>query len=188
MIRAWPRISFASFGARDHQLAEAQPTTFLPNVAASLNNQSRRLADLGRREEALAAIDQATGIYRQLAEARPDAYLPKLAALLNNQSRRLADLGRREEALAAIEQATGIYRQLAEARPDTYLPKLATSLDNLADTFSSLNRDAEASAIREEADAARSRNSNSGKEQTRRGAARRPLQVFRRRSSPDLPT
>jgi tetratricopeptide (TPR) repeat protein len=158
------------------------------NRAMSLANESGRLAGLGRREEALAAIEEATGIYRQLAEAHPDTFLPNLAASLPNQSRRLADLGRREEALAAIEQSTGIYRQLAGARPDAYLPNLAASLDNLADTFSSLNRDAEASAIREEADAARSRNSNSGKEQTRRSAARWPLQVLRRRPSPDLPT
>jgi len=126
--------------------------------AERLLDLSNRLGDLGRREEALAAIEQATGIYRQLAEARPDAFLPDLAMSLNNQSGRLADLGRREEALAAIEQATGIYRQLAEARPDAYLPNLATSLRNLADTLSSLNRDAKASVIREEADAARSGN------------------------------
>jgi hypothetical protein len=37
---------------------------------------SNRLGDLGRREEALTAIEQAAGIYRQLAEARPDAFLP----------------------------------------------------------------------------------------------------------------
>jgi tetratricopeptide (TPR) repeat protein len=126
--------------------------------AERLLDLSNRLGDLGRREEALAAIEQATGIYRQLAEARPDAFLPDLAMSLNNQSGRLGDLGRREEALAAIEQATGIYRQLAEARPDAYLPNLATSLRNLADTLSSLNRDAKASVIREEADAARSGN------------------------------
>ena len=92
------------------------------NRAMSLITESGRLADLGRREEALAAIEQATGIYRQLAEAQPNTFLPNVAASLNNQSRRLADLGRREEALAAIEQATGIYRQLAEARPDTSCP------------------------------------------------------------------
>jgi hypothetical protein len=84
-------------------------------------------------------------------------------------------------------QATGIYRQLAEALPDTFLPNLATSLDNLADTCSSLNRDAEASSIREEADTARSRNSHSGKERTRRSAAHCPLRVLWRRPSPDLP-
>ena len=45
----------------------------------SLNNLSNRLADLGRREEALAAIQEAAGIYRELAAARPDAFRPDLA-------------------------------------------------------------------------------------------------------------
>ena len=41
-----------------------------------LNNRSVFLADLGRREEALAAIEEAAGIYRELAQARPDAFRP----------------------------------------------------------------------------------------------------------------
>ena len=204
------------------------------NRAMSLNNLSDRLADLGRREEALAAIEEAAEhlpgagrgppgrvparpghVAEQPVEppGRPGAagggagrdrggrrHLPgagrgppgrvpaRPGQVAEQPVGRLADLGRREEALAAIEEATGIYRELAAARPDAFRPDLATSLDNLADTFSSLNRDAEASAIHEEADAARSRNSHSGKEQTRRSAAHWPLQVFRRRSSPDLPT
>ena len=40
-------------------------------LAGSLNNLSVRLADLGRREEALAAIQEAADIYRELAAARP---------------------------------------------------------------------------------------------------------------------
>ena len=40
----------------------------------SLNNLSVRLGDLGRREEALAAIQEAVGIYRELAASWPDAY------------------------------------------------------------------------------------------------------------------
>ena len=94
--------------------------------AGRLVDLSNRLADLGRREEALAAIEQAAGIYRQLAQARPDAFLPDLAMSLNNQSNRLAGLGRREEALAAVEEAVSIYRQLAQARPDAFLPDLAS--------------------------------------------------------------
>jgi len=46
---------------------------------------SIRLADMGRREEALAAIEEAVTIRRQLAEARPDAFLAALAISLNNQ-------------------------------------------------------------------------------------------------------
>ena len=65
----------------------------------SLNNQSNRLSGLGRREEALAAIEEAVAAYRELARGRPDAFLPDLAMSLNNQSNRLSGLGRREEAL-----------------------------------------------------------------------------------------
>ena len=119
--------------------------------AGRLLDLSNRLADLGRREEALAAIEQAADIYRQLAEARPDAFLPDLAKSLNNQSNCLADLGRREEALAAIEQARGIYRQLAEARPDAYLPDLASSLNNQSNCLADLGRREEALAAIEQA-------------------------------------
>ena len=61
--------------------------------AGWLVDLSNRLAGLGRREGALAAIDQAVTIGRQLAEARPDAFLPALARSLNNQSNGLAGLG-----------------------------------------------------------------------------------------------
>jgi hypothetical protein len=57
-------------------------------LAGSLNNLSRRLADLGWREEALAAIEEVSGIYRELAAARPDAFRPDLAMSLNNLSAR----------------------------------------------------------------------------------------------------
>jgi len=59
------------------------------------------LAELGRREEALAAIEEAVAIRRELAAARPDAFGPDLASSLNNQSNRLTALGRREDTLAA---------------------------------------------------------------------------------------
>ena len=94
----------------------------------SLNNLSLRLADLGRREDALAAIQEAVTIYRELAAARPDAFRPDLATSLNNLSLRLADLGRREDALAAIEEAVTIRRELAARWPDAYRHELEQSL------------------------------------------------------------
>jgi hypothetical protein len=51
-----------------------RPGAFLPDLAASLNNQSGRLAELGRGEEALAAVEEAVTAYRQLADARPLVY------------------------------------------------------------------------------------------------------------------
>ena len=114
------------------RLVQDQPDVFLKDMflndlAATLNNVSARQANLGRREEALAAIEEAVTIRRQLAQDHPDVVLPSLAAALNNQSSHLASLGRREEALAAIEEAVVVHRRLARDRPDAFLPDLAKS-------------------------------------------------------------
>ena len=57
-----------------------------PQRAGLLVERSTRLSRVGRREDALTAIDEAVGVCRQLAAARPDAFLPNLAMSLNNQS------------------------------------------------------------------------------------------------------
>ena len=57
-----------------------------PDLANSLNDQSASLADLGRREDTLAAIDEAAQVYRELAARWPDAYYHQV-----EQSLRLAD-------------------------------------------------------------------------------------------------
>jgi tetratricopeptide (TPR) repeat protein len=89
----------------------------------ALANQSLRLAGLGRYEEALTAVTEATNTYRALAAARPDAFTPNLALALANQSLWLAELGRYEEALAAVTEAVDIRRRLAAARPDVVWPR-----------------------------------------------------------------
>ncbi|MGH3221402.1 MAG: tetratricopeptide repeat protein [Streptosporangiaceae bacterium] len=119
--------------------------------ARRLNDLSNRLSNLGRREQALAAIEEAVTTCRDLAAARPDAFLPGLATSLNNQSVFLSDLGRREEALATIEEAITAYRDLAAARPDAFLPGLAMSLNNQSGRLSELGRREEALAAIEEA-------------------------------------
>jgi Tetratricopeptide repeat len=143
-------------------LALAAPAAFalqrLANASADDNERagwlvglSSRLSELGRREEALDAIEEATGIYRQLAQARPDAFLPDLATALNNQSGRLSGLGRREEALASAEEAVTIRRQLVHAHPDAFLPDLATALNSQSNRLSDLGRRQEALDAIEEA-------------------------------------
>ena len=57
-----------------------------------MTNLSNRLGDLGRREDALAASQEAVTIRRELAAARPDAFRPDLALSLTNLSNRLAGL------------------------------------------------------------------------------------------------
>jgi tetratricopeptide (TPR) repeat protein len=122
-----------------------------PDIAMWLNSLALRLSDLGRREEALAAIEEAVQLYRGLAGARPDAFIPDLATSLNNLAKMLSDLGRPEEALAAIEEAVQLYRGLPGARPDAFTPNLALSLNNLASMLSDLGRPEEALAAIEEA-------------------------------------
>ena len=79
---------------------------------------SNRIVDLGRREEALAAIEEAAGIYRQLAQARPDAFLPDLATALNNLARALSSLDRPAEASVIREEANAAIGTLARLSAD----------------------------------------------------------------------
>ena len=86
----------------------------------ALNNLSNRLADLGRREEALAAIEEAVAIRRGLARARPDAFLPDLALSLGARGQILAPA----DAVAAASFMEGI-KALAEpflALPQAFAP------------------------------------------------------------------
>jgi tetratricopeptide (TPR) repeat protein len=120
-------------------------------AASAFNDLANRLSDLGRREEALAAAEQAVDLYRALAASRPDAFTPDLATSLNNLAAALSDLGRREEALAAAEQAVALRRALAASRPDAFTPDLATSLNNLATMLGDLGRREDALAAADQA-------------------------------------
>ncbi|MFI6226672.1 tetratricopeptide repeat protein [Micromonospora echinospora] len=118
--------------------------------ARLLGTHARRLANAGRRAEALAPAEEATVVYRRWAEADPAAYLPDLAMALGNLGNYLSELGRRAEGLAAADEAVAIYRQLAEANPAVYLTNLAMSLTNLDASLSELGRPDEGLAAAEE--------------------------------------
>ena len=70
----------------------------------SLNNLANRLSELGRREEALTAAQEAADLYRALALTLPEAFTPYLATALNTLAAALSELGRGEEALAIQEE------------------------------------------------------------------------------------
>ncbi|MFE1824363.1 tetratricopeptide repeat protein, partial [Streptomyces anulatus] len=136
---------------RYRALAEVNPDAHLPHLARSLNNLSVRLSGVGRREEALAAVQEAVEIRRALAEVNPDAHLPDLAGALNNLSNSLGEVGRREEALATVQEAVEIRRALSKANPDAHLPDVARSLNNLSARLSGVGRREEALAAVQEA-------------------------------------
>ena len=108
--------------------------------AGWLMSLSDWLGDLGERDEALKAIEDAVAIYRPLAEADSDVYRISLAISLNSQSMRLGDLGQRKDALKAINEAVDICGQLADERPDAYRPKLADVLHTQSYRLADLGR------------------------------------------------
>ncbi|WP_412515754.1 tetratricopeptide repeat protein [Actinomadura madurae] len=108
--------------------AADHPEAFGAQLASGLNAQALALAELGRRQESLAAVEEAVALYRE----RPGAYRAELASALNNLSARLAALGRLEEGLAAVAEAVAIHRELDAEEPDAHLPALAAGLHNLS--------------------------------------------------------
>jgi hypothetical protein len=120
-------------------------------AAIWFNNLSVRLADLGWREQALAAAEDSVSIYRALADARPDAFLPDLARALCNLAIGLSALGRREEALAAAEESVRLYRSLVGSASSPLALELAISLNQLAATLSNLGRREDALMAAEDA-------------------------------------
>jgi tetratricopeptide (TPR) repeat protein len=115
------------------ELAEKEPETYLPNVAATLNDLGILDSDENRIEKARKEFEEALKIYRQLAHKEPDIYLRYLAVTLNN-------LGVFEGAGNRLEEALKIYRELAHKERETFLPYVAITLNNLGILDSGKNR------------------------------------------------
>lgn len=123
----------------------------LQEKARHANNLGVRLINLGHREEALTATQEAVNTYRTLAQRNSNVFLPNLATCLNNLGNMLSELGRREEALTTAQEAVARRRTLAQRNPDAFLPDLATSLNNLGNILNDLGRREEALATTQEA-------------------------------------
>ncbi len=99
-------------------------------LATSLNNLAKFLSDLGQREEALQAAQEAVAMRRELAAQRPDAFRPDLATSLNNLANFLSELGQREEALQAAEEAVTLLSAYFLAQPGAFGQWMAVCLRN----------------------------------------------------------
>ncbi|KAF7975814.1 hypothetical protein HWV62_8507 [Athelia sp. TMB] len=111
--------------------------------ANALRDQSAVLLDLGQRQEALAAITEATDLFRALA-LKYLAFKGELSLSLRVLSSRLGDVGQKEEALLAIEEAVELQRPLANERPSEFDVELASSLNHQSNRLSRLDRHEEA--------------------------------------------
>ncbi|TQS46407.1 tetratricopeptide repeat protein [Cryptosporangium phraense] len=115
-------------------------STYLPDLAMSLDLLSTALADAGRPDEALPPAEEAVVAYRRLAAQDSVSYLPELATALNTLGIRLTEVGRRDAALDPVEEAVAVCRRLAVIDRATYQPELAFSLMNLSITLADLER------------------------------------------------
>ncbi|MFK4100856.1 tetratricopeptide repeat protein [Streptomyces sp. NPDC019531] len=122
-----------------------------PDLATSLTNLGAFLSEVGRREEALTATEEAVALYRRLAAVNAVTHEPHLADSLSNLGAFLAEVGRHEEALTATQEAVAIYRRLAAANPATHEPDLANSLSNLGACLAEVGRREEALTATQEA-------------------------------------
>ena len=115
------------------QLANDNPTVYLPYVAGTLNNLGNLVqADSQRRNEAEILYTEALTSYRQLAKDNPTVYRPYVAGTLNNLGALVwNDSQRRNEAETLYSEALSGYRQLAKDNPTVYLPDVAMTLNNL---------------------------------------------------------
>ena len=91
------------------------------------------LSNLGRREDALKASQEAVDIRRALAKDRPGRLPAQTSRCsLNNTGAMLSNLGRREDALKASQEAVDIYRRPRSRTGRTPSSQtLASSLNNL---------------------------------------------------------
>ncbi|HSV66542.1 MAG TPA: tetratricopeptide repeat protein [Mycobacteriales bacterium] len=131
------------------RLAQANPAAYQPDLARSLNNLSIRLGELGRREEGLAAVEEAVEAYRRLAETNPAAYQPDLARSLWAVG--WVCVGQRSllvRGLPAVEEAVAILTPLAERLPAAHASRLAAMRATMADLLDQLGRTEEAARIR----------------------------------------
>jgi tetratricopeptide (TPR) repeat protein len=90
--------------------------------ARLLSNLGVRLSDLGRREPALQAAQEAVDIRRRLAQDRPDAFLPDLARSLGVLGTCLAADVRLGEAVAAFAESVRTLAPAFSRLPQAFAP------------------------------------------------------------------
>jgi hypothetical protein len=107
----YPTFALAPAAADILQRLAAGAVPGSDEQARWLNDLSSYLSDLGRQEEALAAIQEAVTTYRDLARTRPTVFASSYARSLQTQGTVLSALGRDAEAKAVRSEAA---RLLAE--------------------------------------------------------------------------
>jgi hypothetical protein len=90
------------------------------------------LPGLGRRDEALAALEEGVRVYQQLAANQPGEFLPDLIAQLNSWAEVLSARKLEAEAAAARFAAMKLTQETGSLRPDIAAPCCAVSLSDVS--------------------------------------------------------
>jgi hypothetical protein len=116
------QIALASVNSRPEDKAE---------LASGYAWMGEALSALGRKREAMVAVQAAVEILGPLTQASPGYYEADLAAQLNNLANLQSANGDHASALTTAHHAVAIMRVLAVVAPDIYEPDLAMTLNNL---------------------------------------------------------
>ncbi|MFN5856099.1 MAG: tetratricopeptide repeat protein [Pseudanabaenaceae cyanobacterium] len=114
------------------KLAAQNPDTFLPYVAATLNNLAVLHWNTNEMAIALSEYTEALGIYRELAEQNPTTFLPDVADTLNNLGLFHQNTNESDLAMSAYQEALQIYQEFALKNPAAFQPKVDSVLRNIA--------------------------------------------------------
>ena len=132
-------------------LAEHDPETYTPAVAATLNNLGTLLSDTNEFEQSQTYYEEALQIRRSLASRNPEAYTPDVAMTLNNLGILLSVTNEFEQSQTYFEEALQIRRSLASRNPEAYTPAVAAILNNLGILLSDTNEFEQSQTYFEEA-------------------------------------
>ena len=100
------------------RLADANPDTYLPDLAMTLNNLAVLYSDRHDLAAAQAAYDEALHIRRRLARTNPETYLPKFSGTAVNLSIfYLQNLPDRDKSLAHAGEALAAAWPFVEVLP-----------------------------------------------------------------------
>ncbi|MFJ2103839.1 tetratricopeptide repeat protein [Streptomyces microflavus] len=133
-------------------VAERDPATGLPGLAAALGELSALRAGAGDREGALAPAKEAARIYAELGMKRPDRFQAELAQAMGALGDRIADTGDRATAVPFAKQSVRLQRELVEEEePGASVPALAEYLLSHAGHLAGAGEAVEAVPLAEEA-------------------------------------
>jgi tetratricopeptide (TPR) repeat protein len=146
LLRRHPLLD-TSTGAVYKALAPYRLPEHDDGLAAALVSLSTNLSNLGRLDEARAALDDAIDVHHRLTEGDPVSYAPALIGALTSRAIDQSAIGNAESALAAMREVVALRRRISANHPRTFDGELAASLTNVGLRLAELGRPVEALVV-----------------------------------------